>query len=139
MIRTKVIYVSGEFGHGDGIEREQKIEKIKEASDVIWERGFVPLFPYFAVSGKSSNFSFDEVLDSCLDLVGRCDAMYMLPGWSNSERAQRERERAIQRKKWVFYDLVQIEKWDSMRNLFDFSMSVRDDYLRWQAEKMKNG
>lgn len=105
--RNLVIYVSGNCGDKDISEN---IYKVREAAIQIWEAGYTPLAPYLSTAQywKDCFCSQKEYLEGIIELLYRCDAIYMLDGWEDSELAHEERNHALAEMLPIAYTIEQL-------------------------------
>lgn len=91
----KVVYVAGAFrypsvyvpGHQDHWGIQQNIMRAMTCSLDIWRAGAAALCPH-ANTMFFQNAAPDDVwLEGDLELMRRCDAVYMVPGWEQSKGA----------------------------------------------------
>jgi hypothetical protein len=116
---VKVIYIAGPFrapskhcpGHQDHWGIQQNIMRAMECALDVWRLGAVALCPHgntFCLQHAAP----DEVwLEGDLELLSRCDAVFMVPGWETSQGAKAERAHAISKDLPVFYGIDDIQEW----------------------------
>jgi len=94
----KVIYVAGPFRAKNAWEIECNVRRAEDAAALlVMEFGLMPLIPHANTRffhGMGSDDSF--WLEGTLEMMRRCDAVYMLDGWEASsgscgEKAEAER------------------------------------------------
>ena len=98
----KVIFVSGAYRHKTEWELEEYIRHAEDAAIRLWQLGWVVICPHKnrAHFGGICN---DKVwLYGDLELLRRCDAIYMLIGWQNSIGATSEYELAKSLNKQIY-------------------------------------
>jgi len=82
---VKVVYVAGAFRAKTQWGIMQNVRRAEEASLRLWKLGYAVICPH-TMTQHFQNECPDEVwLDGCLELLKRCDAIYMVNGWSFSE------------------------------------------------------
>lgn len=74
------IYISGPISGYDLTEREKVFDKAEED---IRKNGNIPINPL--KNGLSANFDYSVHMRVDLANLLKCDAIYMLEGWENSE------------------------------------------------------
>ena len=95
----RVIFISGPY-RGDV---EANILKAKECAIKLWQAGWVVLCPHLNTA-NFDGFCDDSVwLEGDLELLKRCDAIYMMRDWESSQGARAELKLAIQLGKEVIY------------------------------------
>jgi nucleoside 2-deoxyribosyltransferase len=92
----KVIYVAGPYrGNGDNSVYEN-INMARKHARRLWLEGFAVFCPHantFFMDGP--DLPAKTFLDGDMEILRRCDAVYMLPGWSVSEGAKAEHAYAV--------------------------------------------
>ena len=90
--RKVIIYVSGAyFGNDGGRNIDKNIETAKKAAFSLLEAGFTVITPHLNFPGAVNNYiSYNDILDSCLELVKVSHYMYLLDNWVNSNGAKEE-------------------------------------------------
>jgi nucleoside 2-deoxyribosyltransferase len=88
-----LVYVAGKYSADTA---EQRMENIKAAGKVaaeLWDQGFGVICPHtntgeFLV--PTSSCTYDMVMKGDMDMMSRCDAVVMLPGWEQSKGSTME-------------------------------------------------
>lgn len=81
----KVVYVAGAFRGKTQWDIMQNVRKAEDASLKLWKLGYAVVCPH-TMTQHFQNECPDKVwLDGCLELLRRCDAIYLVSGWQNSE------------------------------------------------------
>lgn len=113
-MRDKVIYIAGKYSDNDPLNVEENIDLAREYALALWEMGYTAICPHLNTANfeDDSNCKYDDFLDGDLELIKRSDALFMLPNWTESFGACREREHAISLDKKIFYDLNDLENWN---------------------------
>jgi hypothetical protein len=102
MLLMKVIYIAGKYRGPNAWAIEQNIRAAEEVAARVWAMGMVALCPH-ANSRHMDGVASDEVLlDGTMELLKRCDAVVMVPGWGKSVGACAEYDEAINRCMPVF-------------------------------------
>jgi hypothetical protein len=97
-----IIYTAGKYsGDVDANIAVARVYAIK-----LWEAGHVVICPHLntAHMEKDSKVAYQAFLIGDCEIISRCDAVFMLPGWQDSEGARRERNHAIFQNKVVYYE-----------------------------------
>lgn len=74
------VYISGPI---TGVKDYKR--KFQEVKEKLIKKGYEVINPAeldCVMIGK--NFSYDEIMQICLELLSRCQAMAFLPGWEHS-------------------------------------------------------
>lgn len=86
----RVVYVAGAFRAKTQWEIIQNVRKAEEASLKLWKLGYAVICPH-AMTQNFQNECPDEVwLNGCVELLKRCDAIFLVEGWENSEGSREE-------------------------------------------------
>ena len=89
----RLLYVSGPFTSPDklhGIERN--ILAASEAALEGWRQGWAVICPHKNTSGyqHAEDIPYETWIEGDLEILRRCDAICMLPGWEQSNGARIE-------------------------------------------------
>jgi hypothetical protein len=124
---VKLVYVSGPYSSRLAYQKQININRAWEASLDLWSiPGVYAICPHTNTmqmdgicSWSDPEEDYKKFIEADLDLLGRCDAIFMLRGWNNSKGACRERERATQLGLRVFYqdvdDSADVARWASQK------------------------
>ncbi len=86
----KVVYVAGPFRADTQWGIMQNVRKAEDAALMLWKAGYIALCPH-AMTQNYQNECPDGVwLEGCIELLRRCDAIYLVEGWQNSEGSGEE-------------------------------------------------
>jgi len=98
---TKVIYVAGAFrakpDPNDQWQQTFNIRKAENAAWNVWAIGGVALCPHLNTRNFQGSLPDDIWLKGDMELLARCDAIFMVPGWEASTGATAERAFAVER------------------------------------------
>lgn len=115
----KVVYVAGPFrsmnanGKSNAWGVQTNIMSAMAVALEVWKLGHVALCPH-------ANTMFFQDADGCeddvwlkgdLELLNRCDAIMMAPGWERSSGAKAELAHSVMRGLPAFYDLKSLATW----------------------------
>ena len=90
MQSIKVIYIAGAFRAKTQWGIMQNVRKAEDASLKLWKLGYAVICPH-TMTQHFQNECPDEVwLDGCLELLRRCDAIYLVEGWQSSKGSLEE-------------------------------------------------
>ncbi len=82
---TKVIYVAGAFRAPTQWGIMQNVRKAEDASLRLWKKGYAVICPH-TMTQHFQNECPDELwLEGCTELLKRCDAIYLLTNYAQSE------------------------------------------------------
>lgn len=94
-IRSRgVIYVAGPFRGPNAWAIEQNIRRAEALALEAWQAGFAVICPHTNTRFFQGTAPDEVWLIGDLDLVARCDAVLMVPGWQQSCGATGERGHA---------------------------------------------
>jgi len=112
-----VIYIAGPFRAPNAWAIEQNIRRAEELALAVWLSGMAALCPH--TNTRFFQGAADDAvwLDGDLELLTRCDAVLLVPGWERSQGATAERARAIEKGSPVFEDLDRLQEWQVVRGL----------------------
>lgn len=105
----KVVYVAGPMRADNAYLRELNIRRAEEVALSIWTAGAVAICPHS--QGRFYDESQCDWLAGDLEILSRCDAVYMVSGWNQSEGACQERARALELGKPVLYSYETFFEW----------------------------
>jgi hypothetical protein len=101
----KVIYVAGKYNDERGEWYvECNIREAERAAQFIWINGGVAICPHLNTKMFGGLCSYETWIQGDLEILSRCDAIYMLPNWIASEGAKQELEFAMKHNIPVLYD-----------------------------------
>jgi nucleoside 2-deoxyribosyltransferase len=87
---VKVIYIAGKYRGPNAWAIEQNIRAAEDVAARVWAMGMVALCPH-ANSRHMDGVATDEhFLAGTLELLGRCDAVVLVPGWEKSSGTRAE-------------------------------------------------
>jgi len=103
----RVIYIAGKYRADTTYGVYQNIKKAEAAAIKLWQEGWCVLCPHlntqlFDQCGVSPPSVF---LEGGLELLRRCDAIFMLNGWAESEGAIKEHKLAKELGLEIYYEL----------------------------------
>lgn len=107
----KLLYIAGPFSAPTPGEIEANIDAAEAYALVAWKRGWAVICPHKNSAGFET---VAEIPDSVwyrgyLEMVSRCDAVLLIPGWQDSLGAMAEKTEAERHGIRVFvYDQVGI-------------------------------
>jgi len=97
--RNKVIYVAGPYtpwnvGEYLSSSIDNNIEIARQFAIRLWQKGFTVICPHLNTAHFEQDCpcKYDDYLQGDLELLSRCDAIFMLPNWEYSTGAKMEYE-----------------------------------------------
>ena len=85
-----MIYVAGPIRAKTEWERTQNIRRAEAVALELWKAGFAVHCPHKNTEGMSGACPEGTFLAGDLEILRRCDAMVLLPGWETSEGSRNE-------------------------------------------------
>jgi hypothetical protein len=129
-----ILYISGPFSAPDdaGIERN-----IAAASDValdMWRAGWSVISPHKNTAGfqHAQDLTHDRWMLGDFEILRKCDAVLMLPGWSQSRGAILEHRYAGDLGLPTFYHPQQAADWLSREQPLGHCIEAACDLIRTQ-------
>lgn len=107
----KVIYVAAKFRAPTGWEIHCNVHAAEQWGLRIAECGACPLMPTANTRNFHGLINDAFWIESTLELMRRCDAVFMCPGWENSRGCRGELDEANLRGVPVFYDIGALRHW----------------------------
>jgi hypothetical protein len=92
----KLLYISGPFGHADPIHGiEANILRASEIALEAWRKGWAAICPHKNTAGfQHTDIPWETWMEGDIEMVKKCDAVLMIPGWEQSRGACLERDEA---------------------------------------------
>jgi nucleoside 2-deoxyribosyltransferase len=92
----EVLYVAGPIRNQSHWERHKNILRAEAVAVQLWQKGFAVICPHKNTEFIDGAVSSDAIEQGDLELLGRCDGMVLLVGWSLSAGTRVEVEYALQ-------------------------------------------
>ena len=80
-----VVYIAGPYRGATPYQVERNIAHAKEHALLVWKRGHVALCPHMNTAHFDGELPDDVWMDGAMELLSRCDVVYAIPGWQDSE------------------------------------------------------
>ncbi|MHC4643948.1 MAG: DUF4406 domain-containing protein [Planctomycetota bacterium] len=100
----KLIYIAGRFRERIAWELERNVRRAEEAAFRVAELGGFPIIPHANSRYFHGTISDEFWLEGYLELVGRCDAVFLLKSWESSAGAVLEYNEAMRKGLWAFQE-----------------------------------
>jgi len=102
----ELIYVAGPYRSKCEWQLEGFLRHAEDASLKLWKEGWAVICPHknTAHFGGALGIPDSVWLDGDLEIISRCDAIYMLKGFEDSKGATAELERALDLGLDVYYE-----------------------------------
>ena len=99
-----VVYIAGKFRDATPYKIHCNVIKAEEAALMIWQSGDVALCPHLNTQNFQGELPDGIFLDGCLELLRRCDAIYMLSNYKDSVGSLAELELAKELGLEIYYE-----------------------------------
>lgn len=109
--RPLLIYVAGPYTAETWQGVRANVDKACEAGRLLMHLGHHPVVPHSMYMGwdlADPRLNYEHFIKADLDLLARCDAIVMLPGWENSPGSCGEYTEALERGLQIYLDLIQV-------------------------------
>jgi len=90
MHNMKIAYVAGPYRAPTAAQRQDNIHRARQAAEALWKSGYAVLCPHLNTANMDGLVEDEQFLQGCLEMVRRCDLVWLLPGWRKSEGTVRE-------------------------------------------------
>jgi hypothetical protein len=110
----KLIYVAGPYHSENPHVIEENILKAKRAALECWDRGWAVICPHANTAGFERfqrppwKVQQHTWIEGDIEILRRCDAIVMLPGWENSPGSRKEFEAAHLFGLTIYEDLTKV-------------------------------
>jgi hypothetical protein len=86
----KLIYIAGKYRGKCPNDIHNNIEVARQHSIKLWEQGYAVVCPHLNTAFMDGACDDSVWLNGDLEILKRCDAIYMLPNWQESVGATNE-------------------------------------------------
>lgn len=107
----KVIYIAGPFRGKTAWDIEQNIRVAEKVGFEVAELGAVPLIPHANSRFFHGTLTDEFWLAATMELLKRCDAAAICPGWIHSSGTRAEIEWCRDHGRPVFFKREDLETW----------------------------
>lgn len=107
----KIVYVAGKFTGPTAWAVHRNVCAAEEVAMLVAEAGAMPLTPHLNTKNFDGTKSAEFWYAGTLELLRRCDAMILVPGWETSKGVQSEMVEAHNRNIPVFESVVTLKAW----------------------------
>ena len=109
----RLVYVAGPFSAPDRFGVEANIAAAVRDGIAIAKLGAFPVVPHANTAAPEYEMvqPYQFWINGTLELLRRCDAIYLLPNWHDSKGAKAEKAEAKRLGKPIFYTLAEVAGW----------------------------
>jgi len=106
----KLFYVAGKLTAPTPYKYMKNIEHAKDVSLKLRKKGYAVICPHqnsahqCGALRKDAEQDFEAWIERDIEILKRCDAIYMLRGWRNSRGAKIEHAKAKEFEKEIYYE-----------------------------------
>lgn len=99
-MNREIVFVSGKYRGNI----EANIDHAEMVAKLLWEQDFIVICPHLNTARFDGICSDDTWLQGYLEILRRCDSIFMLRGWQDSEGANAELKLAKELGKRVYWE-----------------------------------
>jgi len=120
--RKFLIYISGAYmGKDNGQSIDRNIRLAREAAIELWEKGYTVICPHLNTQNfeKDCSCIYDDYVIGDCEIVKRCNGVFMLDNWEESNGASIEKQTAKENIIPVFFTIKELENY--FENIISYS------------------
>ena len=91
----KIIYIAGKYRGANEDEIRANIRKSEQKAAEVWKKGAVAVCPHKNSAFMSGIIPEEAFIEGYMDLLLRCDALYLVDNWQASTGARLEVKQAL--------------------------------------------
>jgi hypothetical protein len=107
----KIVYIAGPFRGPSAWHIAENVRNAERLALDVWRAGAAALCPHLNTANFQGAAPDDLWLRGDLELLSRCDAVLLAPGWERSEGARAEYQHARSLGLPVFDTMAQVAAW----------------------------
>lgn len=100
----KVIYLAGKYRGSCPNEVYENIQHARREAFKLWQENWAVICPHMNTMFMDFKESGEPFISGDLEILKRCDAIFMLSNWKDSEGAKKEFELAQELGLEIFYE-----------------------------------
>jgi hypothetical protein len=104
----RLIYVAGKLAAETAWQREQYVRQAEEAALQILKMGAAVFTPHTQCRNYDGELPWEEWIKRDLEVLSRCNAIFMLPNWKDSKGATAEHAWAKDHGMKILYGLGEV-------------------------------
>lgn len=101
----KLVYIAGPYRSTTENKVYENIQRARAVALEVWTLGYVALCPHLNTAFFGGECPDDVWLKGDLEILARCDALCLVPGWEASSGSRAEIEFAQEKGIPVFYNV----------------------------------
>ncbi len=107
----KCIYIAGPFRASTPWGIEENVRRAERYSLRMWQLGIVPICPHTQTRFFQGSANDETFLEGTLEIMRRCDAVFLVPGWERSTGTRGEIAEARMLGLPVFDVMIDLKRW----------------------------
>lgn len=107
----RVVYVAGRFSAPDQWQRARNVRAAENLAFAVAEAGAMPLNPLANTANFFGTLRDEFWYEGTLELMHRCDAVILVPGWEGSKGVAAELKEAKRLGMKVFERVEELKEW----------------------------
>jgi hypothetical protein len=107
----KLIYIAGPFRGPTPLDVRRNVERARDVGFLVAQAGAYPVIPHMLTAEFDKQLDDQFWLDGTLELLRRCDGIFLVDGWKRSTAAAAEVADAMRRGQPIFETIVSLQSW----------------------------
>ncbi len=128
----RVIYVAGRYSAPTEAQVKENIAIAEKYAQKIWKAGHAAICPHLNTAHWGNLLTHDQFIAGDLEIIKRCDAVYLIPGWEHSKGARQENAFAVNRRIPTFNTMTTLLAWCGSDD--QFCGIVADNQPDWETQ-----
>ena len=104
-MKEPLIYISCSYNSANSWVRERSIREAEYESYLTWQNGAIAICPYLTTKFFYDLFPEETIFNGFIEIMLRCDAVYMCNYWEGFKESTTERKIALEHRIPVLYNL----------------------------------
>ena len=106
----KILYIAGKIRDVNQYRRLKNIEYARDiALEIIKMKDYMALAPHLYTFGMAGEIPEKDIMRKDLQVLKRCDGIFMIDNWKTSKGATRERKFAQENNIPIYYSLEELK------------------------------
>ena len=103
----QIAYIAGKYRDTYPYQIQENIDRAKEVAKEVWKAGHVAICPHLNSINFEGINTEQHFIDGTLEILRRCDALILVPGWETSQGTLGEIKEAEKLRIPVLYSVDQ--------------------------------